>query len=189
MDAKWAALKGASHLIIIDNVDWRLEHLVRVIKKDHPDLRIDIINFNEHKQVQSRIAELTKPGVDGRDPTRPVGVDVALEAAAGEYAKSWAHKLEITVGLETDTSEILNECITSTIAYGTVGITGVYAGYTNHCKSKLPPLSALGPALTARHPPLCHPLRSLQSTSDQSCSAESGSLETAKRRPISGWKR
>ena len=138
MDAKWCALRGVSHLIIVDNVDWRLEHIVKVIKKDHPNLRIDTVNFNEHKLVQPRIAELTKPGVDGRDPTRPAGLDVALEAAAGEYAKTWAHKLEIAVGLETDTSEILNECITSTISFGAVGITGVYAGYTNHCKFGFP---------------------------------------------------
>lgn len=134
MGGKWSALRGASHLIIIDNVDWRLEHFVKVISKDHPNLKIDVINFNEHKLVQPRIVELTKPGVDGRDATRPAGLDVALECAAGEYAKTWAHKLEIAVGLETDTSEILNECITSVIGYGTVAITGVYAGYTNHCK-------------------------------------------------------
>lgn len=134
MGGKWSALKGAAHVIIIDNVDWRLEHFVKVISRDHPNLKIDVVNFNEHKLVQPRIMELTKPGVDGRDPTRPAGLDVALECAAGEYAKTWAHKLEIAVGLETDTSEILNECITSVINYGTVAITGVYAGYTNHCE-------------------------------------------------------
>lgn len=36
------------------------------------------------------------------------------------------------MGLETDTSEILNEMITCVRPYGRIGITGVYAGYTNH---------------------------------------------------------
>ncbi|KAJ3167614.1 hypothetical protein HDU88_002060 [Geranomyces variabilis] len=132
MGAVWSALKGAKHIILVDNVQWRLDHIVKILKRDYPSVKVDTVNFDEHKIVQSRIAELTKPGYDGRDPTRPVGVDVALECAAGEYAKGWVHKFEIAVGLETDTSEILNELITSTIAFGTVAITGVYAGYTNH---------------------------------------------------------
>ena len=46
----------------------------------------------------------------------------------GEYPKGWAHTLEIMVGLETDTSEILNEMIESVKSFGRVGITGVYVG-------------------------------------------------------------
>lgn len=49
-----------------------------------------------------------------------------------EYPKSWAHTIELAAGLETDTSEILNECIESVKNFGRVGITGVYVGYTNH---------------------------------------------------------
>ena len=59
------------------------------------------------------------------------GPDVALECVAGEYPKSLAHKLEIAAGLETDTSEILNEMIESVKNYGRVGITGVYVGYVS----------------------------------------------------------
>ncbi|KAJ3153692.1 hypothetical protein HDU86_005191 [Geranomyces michiganensis] len=132
MSAVWSAIRGAKHIIVVENVQWRLDHIVKVLKRDYPNVKVDSVNFNEHKLVQARIMELTKPGFDGRDPTRPAGVDVALECAAGEYAKGWVHKMEIAVGLETDTSEILNELITSTIAFGTVAITGVYAGYTNH---------------------------------------------------------
>ncbi|KAI8817669.1 chaperonin 10-like protein [Fimicolochytrium jonesii] len=132
MGAVWSAIRGAKHIIVIDNVQWRLDHVVKVIKRDYPTVRIESINFDEHKGVQARIVELTKPGVDGRDPTRPAGLDVALECAAGEYAKGFAHKAEIALGLETDSSENLNEMITSTISYGTVALTGVYGGFTNH---------------------------------------------------------
>jgi threonine dehydrogenase-like Zn-dependent dehydrogenase len=36
------------------------------------------------------------------------------------------------LGLETDTSELINEMITSTRNFGRCGITGVYVGFTNH---------------------------------------------------------
>jgi len=67
-----------------------------------------------------------------REMTDGLGPDVALECAAGEFAKGWAHWLEMQAGLETDTSEILNEMIESVRNYGSCGVTGVYVGYTNH---------------------------------------------------------
>lgn len=51
---------------------------------------------------------------------------------AGEYPKGWAHYFELMLGLETDSSEIVNEMITSVRNFGSCGITGVYVGYTNH---------------------------------------------------------
>ncbi|KAK8022283.1 hypothetical protein PG993_013050 [Apiospora rasikravindrae] len=72
--------------------------------------------------VVSRLKELC----GGRGP------DCALECAAGEYAKGWAHWLEIAVGAETDTSEIINEMIEGVRNFGRCGVTGVYVGYTNH---------------------------------------------------------
>ena len=41
-------------------------------------------------------------------------------------------RAEIALGLETDTSEILNEMILSVRPFGRIGITGVYAGFVNH---------------------------------------------------------
>lgn len=106
---KWSILRGASRLIAVDSVQWRLDYFKEKLSKDHPNVQIDLVNFSEHKNVVARIHELTQPGTQGLPKTRPAGLDVALECAAGEYAKGWAHKLEIAAGLETDTSEILNE--------------------------------------------------------------------------------
>ncbi|ORY64738.1 GroES-like protein [Leucosporidium creatinivorum] len=125
--AKWALLKGASRIIAIDNVQWRLDN---VQAKLGP--KVELLNYDEFKNVPKRLNELTAPGTHGLDATRPAGIDVALECAAGEYAKGWGHTIEMAVGLETDTSEILNEMIMAVVPFGTVGITGVYAGYTNH---------------------------------------------------------
>ncbi|KAK3369917.1 hypothetical protein B0H63DRAFT_454147 [Podospora didyma] len=57
------------------------------------------------------------------------GPDVAIECAAGEYAKGWLHWLEQQLDAETDTSEIVNEMIEGVRNYGRAGITGVYVGY------------------------------------------------------------
>lgn len=59
------------------------------------------------------------------------GPDVAIECVAGEYAKGWAHYFELLLGMETDTSEIVNEMITSVKNFGRCGITGVYIGYVS----------------------------------------------------------
>ncbi|GAA5995131.1 uncharacterized protein JCM10292_004554 [Rhodotorula paludigena] len=128
----WSALRGAKHLIAIDNAQWRLDFFKEKLSKEHPNVKVDLVNFEKDKNVVKKVQELTAPGQDGRPATRPAGLDVALECAAGEYAKSFIHKLEILTGLETDTSEILNEMIESTIGFGRVGVTGVYAAYTNH---------------------------------------------------------
>ncbi|GAA5922101.1 uncharacterized protein JCM15063_003186 [Sporobolomyces koalae] len=133
MCAKWSLLKGAKHIILIDNVQWRLDLTVEKLRANgHANAQIDTINFDEFKNVPARVHELTAPGANGLDATRPAGADVCLEAAAGEYAKGFGHKIEMALGLETDTSEILNEMIESTISFGRIGVTGVYAGYTNH---------------------------------------------------------
>ncbi|GAA5857052.1 hypothetical protein JCM8547_007933 [Rhodosporidiobolus lusitaniae] len=131
MAGKWSILKGVKHLIAVDNVPWRLEYFKSHLEKDHPDVKIDLIDFNQVKDVPKKIHELTAGGEEGRPATRPPGLDVGLECAAGEYAKTWTHKLQMAVGLETDTPEILNEIILSTIGFGKIGITGVYATFCN----------------------------------------------------------
>ncbi|EWC45656.1 hypothetical protein DRE_05217 [Drechslerella stenobrocha 248] len=113
--AKWAFLKGAKRVIAIDSVSWRLEYA----KSKIPEL--EILNVSTFKSVTE---ELKKVAIGG--------LDVALECAAGEYSKSIIHKVETAIGLETDSSDILNEMILSVRPYGRIGITGLYTGYTNH---------------------------------------------------------
>lgn len=121
MAAHMAFIEGASRVIIIDggNGAWRLEHC------KSKESRFETIDFSKLASGESVTSKL-KEMCEGRGP------DVALECVAGEYAKSWTHKLEIMTGAETDTSEIINEMITSVRNYGRCGITGVYVGFTNH---------------------------------------------------------
>ncbi|KDE03840.1 hypothetical protein MVLG_05724 [Microbotryum lychnidis-dioicae p1A1 Lamole] len=126
--AKWALLAGASRIIGVDNVKWRLEYAQQKLGD-----KFEQLNFDEHKDVSARLNEMTKPGSYGLDHTRPAGVDVALECAAGEFAaKAFVEKIELAIGLVTDGSAIINEMIKAVVPFGRIGITGIYAGFVNH---------------------------------------------------------
>ncbi|TGO22688.1 hypothetical protein BPAE_0158g00070 [Botrytis paeoniae] len=117
MCAEFAFMNGASRVIMIDS-NWRLDFVKSKIPK------VELLDYSKLPRgtsVTSKLKEMV-----------PRGPDVALECVAGEYAKGWAHYFEMMLGMETDTSEIVNEMITSVKNFGRCGITGVYVGYTNH---------------------------------------------------------
>ena len=115
MCARWCQILGASKVIGIDMVPERL-----AVARDV--LKIETINFKDEdvfKAIRERL-EL------------PSGVDVAIECAGFDYAQSWAHKIEMKLGLETDSSEIFQEIFRCVSKGGNVSIIGVYTGYANH---------------------------------------------------------
>jgi len=112
MTARWCQIKGAGRVFGIDSVPERLD----MAKK----LGIEPINFSQVDVLKTIFERV------------PGGLDVAIECAGFEYAKTFLHKFERAVGLETDTADILSECITATRCFGTVSIIGVYSGYCNH---------------------------------------------------------
>jgi len=120
MSAEMSFMNGAKRVIVIDGgaAAWRLDFL----KEKYP--KIETINFTDLPSGESVTSVLKKMEHEGPD--------VALECAAGEYAKGWGHAIELALGVETDTSELLNEMITSVKAFGRCGVTGVYVGFTNH---------------------------------------------------------
>ena len=135
MAGLYALGEGASKVIFVDTEPrlsfvssrWPHEYKDRLVLIDFKKLSFGVAN---KETVVSKLKELC----DGRGP------DVAIECAAGEYAKGWMHWLEIQLGAETDTSEILNEIIEGVRNFGRAGITGVYVGYVslsilnyNHC--------------------------------------------------------
>lgn len=129
MAAEFSFFNGAKRVISIDggSGSWRLDFL----KKRMPQL--ETINFTDLPKGESVTSQLKKM-CDNRGP------DVAIECAAGEYAQSWQHYFETLLGLETDTSELLNEMITSVRAFGRCGVTGVYAGFVRSLILLFPPL-------------------------------------------------
>jgi threonine dehydrogenase-like Zn-dependent dehydrogenase len=109
----WAFLKGAKRVIGIDN-NWRTDYAKSKID------RLETINYatlGSGETVPRKIHEMV-----------PGGVDVSIDATGGEFAKGFWHKLELKVGAEQDTSEMINECLMSTRKFGTVGIIGDYVG-------------------------------------------------------------
>jgi threonine dehydrogenase-like Zn-dependent dehydrogenase len=118
MCVDYSFLVGASRVIVID-CNWRLDY----IKERYP--KAELLDFSKLPKGES-VTSMLKKMCDNRGP------DVALECVAGEYPKGWAHYFELMLGAETDTSELVNEMITSVKNYGKCGITGVYVGFTNH---------------------------------------------------------
>jgi len=115
--AKFSFLKGAKRVVLIDS-NWRLDYC----KSKIPELEtLDYSTVDVKKGVSGTLREMI-----------PVGVDCAIECASGEFAKGYLAAFETAIGLQTDTSEIVNEMILSVKKFGRCGITGVYAGFTNH---------------------------------------------------------
>ncbi|KAI0872173.1 GroES-like protein [Hypoxylon argillaceum] len=127
MAGVFAACAGASKIIFVDTEPrlsfvrdrWPTEHAGKLELVDFKTLSFGVTN---KETVVSKLKELC----GGRGP------DAAIECVAGEYAKGWVHWLEMMLGAETDTSEIVNEMIEGVRSFGRCGITGVYVGYTNH---------------------------------------------------------
>lgn len=112
--AKFAFLKGAKRVIGIDQVAERLVFA-------HDKVGVEPLDYSTHKDVVKRLQEIS-----------PGGIDVALDCGTFHQPKSLLHKVEKTLMLETDVSEIVNEMIMSVKKGGRVGVIAAYAGYTNH---------------------------------------------------------
>ncbi|KAI0448255.1 GroES-like protein [Xylaria acuta] len=123
----FAIKAGATKIIFVDTEprlsfirkQWPMEHIDKLELVDFKKLSFGVTN---KETVVSKLKDLC----GGRGP------DAAIECVAGEYAKGWMHWLELMLGAETDTSEIINEMIEGVRSFGRCGITGVYVGYTNH---------------------------------------------------------
>lgn len=112
--ARWCQLEGARRIVAIDTVPERLE-LART------KLGIEVIDFNQVSSVVDKLLEMES-----------YGWDCCIDAAAFRYAKGILHTIERAVGLETDTSEIANECLRAVKKFGHVSLIADYAAFTNH---------------------------------------------------------
>jgi len=113
MAARWCQIFGASKVIGIDPNPNRLK-----IAKEK--LGIDVINSAE---VTDIVAEIQK--------SVPIGLDCAIDAAGFRYTKSMLHRAQRAVGLETDTSEVVNEMLRAVRKFGNISLIADYAGPTN----------------------------------------------------------
>lgn len=117
--AWWAKFKGAKRVIGIDNVPERLQ-----VARDK--LGIEVLDFTrveEDKDVGSVVNAIFKMA--------PEGLDCAIEAAGFRYAKSRLHHLQRALKLETDSPELLKECIMTLKKFGRLSIIADYFGSAN----------------------------------------------------------
>jgi hypothetical protein len=64
-------------------------------------MQVETINFKDEKVYDTLRAKF------------PLGPDVGIEAVGFHYCKSWTHTIQMTLMLETDPSEMLNEIFVS----------------------------------------------------------------------------
>jgi len=86
----------------------------------HRQWGVETLDFNKYPNVPERVLEMV-----------PDGLDRAVDAAAFRYEKTVGQKLKRGAGLETDTSDNLNEVIVSTRKFGTIAIIADYLSYTD----------------------------------------------------------
>lgn len=110
---QWLKLRGVKRIIGIDHVKDRIDLATK-------HWGVEGINFEVEKDVVKRIQEIV-----------PGGLDRAIDCAAFRYTKSMIHSIQRATGLETDTSEIINEEIRATRKFGTIALIADYAGTCN----------------------------------------------------------
>jgi len=110
--AKWSKLAKARRVIVIDHIKERLE-----LAKS---FGCDVINFDKDTDVVSALYKL-----------EPDGVDCGIDAAAFRYTKGTLHSVQRATGMETDSSEIVNEALRAVRKFGTISLVADYAALTN----------------------------------------------------------
>jgi len=116
LSCRWAQIKGARRVVAIDTVPERME-----LAKEH--LHIEVLDRRNlsSDEVCKKLREL-----------EPEGFDSCIEAVGFRYPISKTHKIARAVGLETDSAELIDECLTVVRSYGSICLIGDYAGYANN---------------------------------------------------------
>jgi S-(hydroxymethyl)glutathione dehydrogenase / alcohol dehydrogenase len=108
MAQKAAWINGASRVIAIDPLDYRLEKAKKVNK-------VETINPNKVDPIEVI-----------RDMTQGRGADVCVDAVGFEPERSFLDKVKATVNFEKGSMKILDMCFKAVRRSGTVTIVGVY---------------------------------------------------------------
>lgn len=118
----WCLQKGAKRVIGIDHVPERL----RLAREKFGFETIDRSGLKSQQVVDKFHEMLPLAQCSGG------GADVVIEAAGFRFAQSTKSKVEQTLGMETDSSDILKEMATCVRKFGRVSIIGDYIDTANH---------------------------------------------------------
>jgi S-(hydroxymethyl)glutathione dehydrogenase / alcohol dehydrogenase len=108
MAQKAAWLKGASKVIAIDPLDYRLA----MAKKAN---QVDVINPHQVNPIEAI-----------RDLTGGRGADVCVDAVGMEAERSVVDKIKSTINLQKGTDKVLEQCFEAVRRGGFVSVVGVY---------------------------------------------------------------
>ncbi|UUF13036.1 alcohol dehydrogenase catalytic domain-containing protein [Flavobacterium panici] len=109
MAAKSAWLRGASQVIIVDTLQYRLD-------KARVSTGATTILWDDPKEVVEQIRALTK----GR------GADVCIDAVGFEPERSLTDKIKATINFEKGSIKVLEACMSAVRRSGIVSVLGVY---------------------------------------------------------------
>jgi len=113
MAQMWSKYRGASRVIAIDIDQQRIDFAKQ-------KLGVEVINSKEENPV------------DAVKKLIPGGPDKIIDCVGFRFPDSLAHKIEMKLGLETDSPNIVNTAIQMVRKNGVVTLIGDYVGYTNH---------------------------------------------------------
>ncbi|CAM6083599.1 unnamed protein product [Calypogeia fissa] len=113
LTAHSAIVRGAKDVVLIDEIDYRLEHA----KKKLPS--VQTINF-KHEKVYDSLRKLY-----------PDGPDVGIDAVGMHDFHSFTHKVQVAMKLHTDTPKVVNEIVYNVRKGGRISIIGAYGGVIN----------------------------------------------------------
>jgi len=108
MAQKAAWLNGASRVIAIDPLNYRLKRAKEVNK-------VDTINPHDVDPIEAI-----------RDMTGGRGADVCVDAVGFEAERSILEKVKATINFEKGTDKVIDNCFQAVRRAGTVSIVGVY---------------------------------------------------------------
>jgi threonine dehydrogenase-like Zn-dependent dehydrogenase len=122
LSAQCAFARGAKRVIIVDNIEYRLDFAKELMPK------IETVDFSKSSTStagERQVLDLCQ--------NEPAGApDCCIECVGMHYAHSMVHRVEMAMGLETDSPEALNAAIFACRKGGRVAAIGAYGGYCNH---------------------------------------------------------
>lgn len=112
---RWAQIYGVGNIVAVDSVAARLQ-----LAKDKLGIRVVDRSGLSSKEVCDKLKEI-----------EPNGFEACIDAVGFRFPISAMHKIATSVGLETDTPEVIDECLTCVRSYGKIMLIGDYAGLAN----------------------------------------------------------
>lgn len=113
MTQKFAWMKGATRVIAVDNIPYRLNHAKKMNN-------VEIIHFDQHEDTGMYIKEITKGGAD-----------VVIDCVGMDGKKNMMEKVEQKLKLQGGTLSAIQIGMNSVRKFGTMQLTGVYGSTYN----------------------------------------------------------